>query len=106
MYTNEEKTAIVNAANILNQANLDYVLILKDEKPENTKPYFSINTRCLDDDAIYYIRFLLNIMYSSAKDYLPEDLKPSKEKSEWMRDIVEAALKISSEENSSIKFIE
>jgi len=103
MYTEEQKKAFANAATILDNAGVKYVLMTKDEG-ENPKSYYITRTDYTNEDAVYYVRFLLNIIYQTAFDILKEQgVKPKKAKVAWARTIMNEVIDRMKNHQNSMK---
>ena len=103
MHTKAEMKALNKANDILSKTDLKYVLITKDESEENPQSYFALLSDCTENDILFFTRYLLEIMYTSGKDYLPEDLKPSEDKTAWMKDIMKKVTKKVKENKNNLK---
>lgn len=92
MYTEEQKKAFAEAATILDNIGIKYILMTKDES-EDPKSYYIARSDYTNGDAVYYVRFLLNIIYKTAFDILNEQgIKVKMKKITWARRITKEAI--------------
>ncbi len=96
MYTPEESTILNQVHRMLAGTNVEYVFMTRD-RSEEPKSYYTLYSPCTDEDAAYFMRFLLEVMWESASDFGGEDQSRNIDKEVWKKEICKAALKRSKE---------